>query len=93
MSATAKSLLKFAPNAFAASFLMPKTGVLTFLAQRNKGLASRENIAVYDLATENLGPEAQTHSRRSRLAADHLPIGRTSGTLFRCELSGSHLSA
>ncbi len=58
-----QELAEVRANAFAATFLMPKTGVLAFLAHRNKGIASRENIAVYDLATEKLGPEAQARSR------------------------------
>jgi Zn-dependent peptidase ImmA (M78 family)/transcriptional regulator with XRE-family HTH domain len=58
-----QELAEVRANAFAASFLMPKTGVLAFLAQRNKGLSSRENVAVYDLATEKLGPEALARSR------------------------------
>jgi Zn-dependent peptidase ImmA (M78 family)/DNA-binding XRE family transcriptional regulator len=46
-------------NAFAAAFLMPDTGVSAFLAQRNKGLGSRETIPVYDSATESLGMKVQ----------------------------------
>lgn len=54
-----KSLVEVRANAFAASFLMPAGGVAAFLAQRNKGLGSRETIPVYDVATEEKGLEVE----------------------------------
>lgn len=57
--ANRKSLLEVRANAFAAAFLLPAAGIAAFLAQRNKGLGSRENIPVYDVATEEKGLEVE----------------------------------
>lgn len=58
--ANRKSPIEVRANAFAAAFLLPSTGIAAFLAQRNKGLGSRESIPVYDVATdeEGLGVQA-----------------------------------
>lgn len=50
-------------NAFAAAFLMPASGVLNFLSQRNKCVGTRESIPVYDTATEELGMKVQATHR------------------------------
>jgi Zn-dependent peptidase ImmA (M78 family)/transcriptional regulator with XRE-family HTH domain len=46
-------------NAFAAAFLLPETGVMAFLAHRNKGLGSREVIPVYDAVPDELKMKVQ----------------------------------
>lgn len=51
-------------NAFAASFLLPKRGVWSFLEHRQKGGASREEQIVYDFVTEETGkPEVSARKR------------------------------
>jgi Zn-dependent peptidase ImmA (M78 family)/transcriptional regulator with XRE-family HTH domain len=52
-------------NAFAAAFLMPESGVIAFLAHRNKGLGSREAIPVYDPTAEDRGADIQALRRSS----------------------------
>ncbi len=54
----ANELMEKRANAFAASFLLPKVGVESFLATLNKGGASRRTFHVYDVATEE-GIEAE----------------------------------
>ncbi len=63
--ANRKDLLEVRANAFAAAFLMPAAGITAFLAQRNKGLGSRENIPVYDVAMEEKGLEVEVALWRS----------------------------
>lgn len=58
-----KDLAEVRANAFAAAFLMPEGGVAAFLAQRNKGLGSRETVQVYDGATDEHGLEVEAFSR------------------------------
>ena len=57
--ANRQSPIEVRANAFAATFLMPAPGIAAFLAQRNKGLGSRENFPVYDVATDVKGLELE----------------------------------
>jgi Zn-dependent peptidase ImmA (M78 family)/transcriptional regulator with XRE-family HTH domain len=56
-------LVEVRANAFAAAFLMPEAGVSAFLANRDKGQASRESISVYDPSTETEGAQVEAHWR------------------------------
>lgn len=58
-------------NAFAAAFLMPESGVKSFLSQRNKCGGTRESFPVYDDATEELGAMVQA-SRRSEALSQRI---------------------
>jgi Zn-dependent peptidase ImmA (M78 family) len=48
----ASELIEKRANAFAAAFLMPEEGVQEFLRLSNKGLGSRQERQIYDVATE-----------------------------------------
>ena len=51
-------------NAFAASFLLPRRGVWSFLEHRQKGGPSRQEQSVYDFVTEETGtPEVRAQKR------------------------------
>jgi Zn-dependent peptidase ImmA (M78 family)/transcriptional regulator with XRE-family HTH domain len=56
-------LVEVRANAFAAAFLMPESGVSAFLANRDKGQASRETISVYDPSAEGAGAQLEAHWR------------------------------
>ena len=50
-------------NAFAAAFLLPRSGVLHFLMARQKGLGSYDDHEVYDPSIEERGPAVQVRGR------------------------------
>jgi Zn-dependent peptidase ImmA (M78 family) len=57
-------------NAFAAAFLIPETGVKSFLEQRNKCGGTRESFPVYDDATEKSGAMVQASRRAEAHSQD-----------------------
>lgn len=58
-------LIEKRANSFAASFLIPKSGVELFLASLNKGAASRRNFRVYDVTSEEGAGEAERRTLAS----------------------------
>lgn len=57
-------------NAFAAAFLLPRTGVWSFLNARSKAGPSVVDQAVYDPTAESDGEEVRGHSRASPRSQD-----------------------
>ena len=78
----ANELIEKRANAFAAAFLLPKTGAELFLANLNKGGSSRRNFQVYNVATDegmeterrSLASEQEVSFRDAALLAAHYGV-------------------
>jgi Zn-dependent peptidase ImmA (M78 family)/transcriptional regulator with XRE-family HTH domain len=62
-------LIEVRANAFAAAFLLPAEGILSFLHFRRKGLPSREEQIVYDPSVDDASTLVRARSRVSALSA------------------------
>jgi Zn-dependent peptidase ImmA (M78 family)/DNA-binding XRE family transcriptional regulator len=62
-------LMEVRANAFAASFLLPTEGVLSFLHFRRKGLPSREEQIVYDPSAHDAATLVRARSRVPALSS------------------------